>query len=120
VLVVILYGKNKIMKLEELIIYFRKGGVFAEFCQNYSLDVDAEVIEVYMQKPFSIDSDLAFFEIEKTEGNIEYFSDGFKYYNLFDFYYFFDMIDELKEGDNKKLSDKEVAERALSYTIKDA
>ncbi len=112
--------KLKIMKLEDLIAYFRKAGVFEDFCQDYSLDVEAEVIEVYMQKPFSLDSDLAFFEIEKTEGNIEHISDGVKYYNLFDFYYFLDMIEELKEGDNKKLSDKEVAERVLSYAIKDA
>ncbi len=108
------------MKLEGLITYFRNGGAFEDFCQKHSLDLETEVIEVYMQKPFSLNSELAFFEIEKTEGIVEYISDEIKYYNCFDFYYFLDMIEDLKERDNKGLSDREVAKRVLSYAIKDA
>ena len=48
-----------------------------------------------MQKPFSLDSDLAFFEIENIAGNIEYNSAEVKYYNLFDF---LDLVEDLKEG----------------------
>lgn len=113
-------NKLKIMKLVDLIAYFRQGGSFESFCQEYSLDAEAEVIEVYMAKPFSLDTNLSFFEIEKTEGSIEYISSRITFYNLFDFYYFLDVIEDLKEGGNKELSDREVANRLLSYAIKDA
>lgn len=56
------------MKLLELVKYFKEGGSYEEFCQSQSLNIEAEVVEIYMEKPFSIDNDLAFFEIEKTEG----------------------------------------------------
>ena len=54
------------MKFVELISYFKKGGSFEEFCQSKSLDFESEVVEVYMEKPFNLANDLAFFEIEKT------------------------------------------------------
>ncbi|UII32248.1 hypothetical protein LVD17_00155 [Fulvivirga ulvae] len=108
------------MKLVELVTYFRKGGSFDEFCRNKSLDIEAEVIEVYMEKPFDLGNDLAFFEIEKTEGNIEYTFNGVTYFNLFDFYYFLDVIDESCEGKNSLMPDDEIAQKLLSYAIHDA
>jgi len=108
------------MKLVELVNYFRKGGSFEEFCNDKSLDVEAEVVEVYMEKPFDLGNDLAFFEIEKTEGNVEHTSNGVTYFNLFDFYYFLDAIEESNEGGNKSMSDDELAKRLLSYAIQDA
>lgn len=108
------------MKLKKLVNYFRKGGSFEEFCNIKSLDVEAEVVEVYMEKPFDLDNDLVFFEIEKTEGNVEYISNGVTYFNLFDFYYFLDAIEESNEGENKSMSDDELAKRLLSYAIHDA
>jgi hypothetical protein len=108
------------MKLIELINYFRDGGSFEKFCKKYSLNADAEVIEVYMTKPFSLDKDLAFFEIEKTKGLIKYISNDTTFYNLFDFYYFLDVIEDLKKEKNKKLSNYEIAKNILSYAIRDA
>ena len=108
------------MKLIDLIKYFREGGSFEEFCKKNSLNVEAETIEVYMTKPFSLEKDLAFFEIEKTKGLIEYTSNNTTFYNLFDFYYFLDVIEELKEEKNKKLSNHEIAKNILSYAIRDA
>lgn len=108
------------MKLVELVNYFRKGGSFEKFCNDKSLDVDAEVVEVYMEKPFDLDNDLAFFEIEKTEGSVVYIVNEVTYFNLFDFYYFLDVIEESNEGTNKSISDEELAKRLLSYAIHDA
>ena len=110
----------KNMKLVELVNYFRNGGSFEEFCNDKSLDVEAEVIEVYMEKPFDLDNDLMFFEIEKTEGNVEYTYNGVTYFNLFDFYYFLDAIEDSNEGINKSMSNNELAKRLLSYAIHDA
>ncbi|WP_025743163.1 hypothetical protein [Aquimarina pacifica] len=82
------------MKLVELIDYFRNDNSFESFCEMKSLDVDSEVIEVYMEKPFDLSNDLVFFEIEKTEGNIEYIYNSTKFFNLFDFYYFLDVMEK--------------------------
>lgn len=108
------------MNLVELVNYFRKGGSFEEFCNDKSLDIEAEVVEVYMEKPFDLVNDLVFFEIEKTEGNVEFTYNGVTYFNLFDFYYFFDAIEESNEGGNKSMSDDEFAKRLLFYAIQDA
>lgn len=108
------------MKLVELVSYFRKGGSFEEFCHSNSLDIEAEIVEIYMEKPFNLDNDLAFFEIEKTEGSVEYISNGLKYYNLFDFHYFLEAIEESNNEENKSSTDSEIANKLLSYAIHDA
>ena len=108
------------MKLIELVKYFRNGGTYETFCQEQSLNVESEVVEIYMQKPFNIDNDLAFFEIEDTEGKVEYKYDGITYYNLFDFYYFLDAIAESNEGKNISLSDEDITQRLYKYALKDA
>lgn len=108
------------MKLIELVAYFRKGGSFEGFCNEKSLDIEAEVVEIYMEKPFNLDNKLEFFEIEKTKGNIRYVSNGVVYFNLFDFYYFLDAIEESHEVGYKSISNDELAERLLHYAIYDA
>ena len=108
------------MNLEELVKYFRKGGSFEEFCISQELDLNSEVIEIYIPDPKSIKAELEFFEIEKTEGRIKITSDGLLYHNLFDFYFFLDAIMELKEKKHENLSDKEIAQKLLSYAIHDA
>ena len=106
------------MKLIELVNYFRDGGSFEEFCQSQSLDKESEVIEIYMKKPLKLDNDLGFFEIEKTEGNIEYIHDDVEYSNLFDFYYFLDVIED--SNNNKSLTDENIARLLYNYAINDA
>lgn len=108
------------MKLVELVNYFRKGGTYEEFCEQHSLNPEAEVVEIYMMKPFSMDNDLAFFEIEATEGKVEHTFNGEIYYNLFDFYYFQDAIEESNSGNNVSLSNEVIAKKLYDYTMKDA
>ncbi len=108
------------MKLIDLVNYFRNGGSLEKFCNERFLDKDSEVVEVYMSKPLTLQNELVFFEIEKTEGKIEYISNGITFFNLFDFYYFFDVIEDLKQNTNSELSNNEVANRLLSYAINDA
>ncbi len=108
------------MKLKELVNYFRKGGGYEEFCQTQSLNVESEVVEIYMEKPFDIDNELAFFEIEDTEGKAEYASNSVTYFNLFDFFYFLDAIEESKSEKNRSLSDEAIAKRLYDYAINDA
>lgn len=108
------------MKLIELIKFFREGGSFDSFCHSQSLNKDSEVIEIYMEKPFNSNNDLAFFEIENTEGQTEYTFNNVKYFNLFDFYYFLDAIEESNNNKNVSLTNEILAERLFHYAIYDA
>ncbi|BFO66179.1 hypothetical protein NK356_05490 [Chryseobacterium sp. S0630] len=108
------------MKLLDLVKYFRDGSSFDEFCHKQSLDLESEAIEIYMEQPLKIDNDLAFFEIEKTEGNYEYSSDGVEYSNLFDFYYFLDAIDESNNAENSSVSNENLTKLLYDYAINDA
>jgi len=108
------------MKLLELVNYFRKGKTYEEFCQSQSLNVESEVVEIYMAKRFSIKNDLAFFEIEKTEGKVEYIFNGVKYFNLFDFYYFLDAIEEPNNDENVSLTEDAITKRLYNYAVNDA
>lgn len=107
------------MKLLNLIKYFRDGGSFEEFCQKQSLDLESEAIEIYMEQPLKIENDLAFFEIEKTEGSIEYDYNNIRYSNLFDFYYFLDAIEESNNDQNQLLSNEELTKLLFNYAIND-
>jgi len=106
------------MKLVDLITYFRHGGTFEDFCREQSLNTEAEVVEIYAQKPVSLESQLGFFPIEETEGQAEFLSDGIEYQTLFDFFYFLDVIKELKG--NAIFEDAELAQNLLSYALNDA
>jgi hypothetical protein len=108
------------MKLVELVHHFRIGDSFEKFCKSNSLDLESEVVEVYMEQPFRLDNDLAFFEIEKTEGKVEYLTNGITYFNMFDFYHFLEVIEEYNKNENKLLSDNEIAIRVFDYAIHDA
>ncbi|MEM9857751.1 MAG: hypothetical protein AAF843_10355 [Bacteroidota bacterium] len=108
------------MILEELVSYFRNGGSFEEFCDDKSLDIESEVIEIYMEKPFNIDNALSFFEFEKTEGKVEYVHNDKKYFSLFDFYYFLEAIEESNSGQHQSLSDTQIAGMLFSYAVSDA
>jgi hypothetical protein len=108
------------MQLTELVNYFRSGGSFEEFCQSQSLDHESEVIEIYMEKPFNFENDIFFFEIETTEGQVEFIHNEIQYFNLFDFYYFLEAIEESNSPDNQSLSNEIVASRLYKYAIADA
>lgn len=108
------------MKLLELVNYFRSGGSYEEFCESQSLDQESEVVEIYMKQPLEINNDLAFFEIEKTEGNFEFSNNGIMYSSLFDFYYFLDAIEDSNNEENKSLTNEEITKLLYNYAINDA
>jgi hypothetical protein len=107
------------MKLIDLVSYFRQGGTFEDFCKTHSLNSEAEVIEIYAQEPVNLESSLGFFPVEETGGLVAYMSGGVKYRNLFDFFYFLDVIEEVKAKDAPP-KDAELAQILLSYALKDA
>lgn len=108
------------MNLTNLISFFRSGGTYEDFCRMQGLSAEAEVIEIYMTKPFELDKVLAFFPIEETEGLIQHTVDGVDYHNLFDFYFFLDAIEESKNAQNRAFSDEQIADKLLNYAINNA
>lgn len=108
------------MNLVQLVNYFRKGGVFNEFCHLQNLDLESEVIEIFMLAPLGLDNELAFFEMEKISEDIELVYESNVYVNLFNFYYFLDAIEESNSPQYLNLSDEEIARRLFDYAINDA
>ena len=106
------------MKLIDLVAYFRHGGTFEDFCRTQGLNAESEVIEIYAQEPVGLESQLGLFPIEETEGQAEFLSDGVKYKTLFDFFYFLEVIEDLKGVQLPE--DAELAQKLLSYALKDA
>lgn len=107
-----------IMKLIDLISYFRSGGTFQDFCKTHGLNAESEVIDIYAVKPANLDSQLGFFPIEETEGHVEFLAQGLAYQNLFDFFYFLDVIKDVR--DSSQPEDAELARVLLTYALKDA
>lgn len=108
------------MKLLELVKYFRHGGSYKSFCEEKSLDQESEVVEIYMKQPLALNSDLGFFEIEKTEGAYEFSDNNINYTNLFDFYYFLDAIEDSNNATNSNLTDDDLTKILFEYAINDA
>jgi hypothetical protein len=106
------------MKLIDLIAIFRQGGTFEDFCKEHTLNAESEVIEIYAQEPVNLESQLGFFAAEETEGRVEFQSQGVQYHNLFDFFYFLEVIEDLKG--NEEPSDAELTQKLFSYAVKDA
>lgn len=105
------------MNLSELINYFRNGGSYKEFCQDQSVDQGSEAVEIYMEQPLELNNTLAFFEIETTEGSLEFVKDGVRYYSLFGFPYLINVLEEIKNSDHQDLADKDIAELLYNYVI---
>lgn len=106
------------MKLIDLVTYFRHGGTFEDFCRTNALNAESEVIEIYAQDPVSLESQLGFFPIEETQGQAEFLSNGINYQTLFDFFYFLEVVESVKG--KEKPDDAELAQKLLSYALRDA
>ncbi len=102
----------------QLVSYFKNEGSFEEFCQSQSLDQESEVIEIYMKKLLKLYGNITFFAIENTEGRVEYTHENVEYSNLFDFYYFLDVIED--SNSNKSLTNEGIARILYDYAINDA
>jgi hypothetical protein len=106
------------MRLVDLIAFFRQGRTFEDFCIVNGVNTESEVIEIYAQDPINLDSKLGFFPIEETDGQIKYQSGTLIYHNLFDFFYFLEVIKSVKS--NEGISNEELAQKLFSYAINDA
>jgi hypothetical protein len=106
------------MTLIELVKYFRENGSLEKFQKTNQIDPEVEVIEICMEKPIQIDSQLCFFNPEITENKTDFIYKDKEYQNLIDFFYFEDFIEESKGIKDK--NNKDLAELLFKYAINDA
>lgn len=80
-------------------------------------DIDYYDAEIYLKGAVNVESELVIFDSEKIEGMIEMEVGDEKYYNLFSL----DFLVEIHGDYSKSIStDREVAEKIISYRINDA
>ena len=106
------------MNIIELVSFFRDSGTFYEFCQNESIDTNSETIEIFSRNPKDISAQIIFLPIEETEGKNILKIDNVTYYNLFDFFYFLDVIKDAKT--QKSISNIELSKILIKYSENDS
>ncbi|MES2487396.1 MAG: hypothetical protein V4581_15800 [Bacteroidota bacterium] len=105
------------MTLPDLINYFWEDNSYEDFCKTQHIDCDADEIEIYMPKPFGLNSKLEFFKVEATAGKHQYDYNGSEFYSLFNFYYFLNAVKEAEK--NNAMTDIDLSLRLLDYAESD-
>lgn len=108
------------MSLPELIEYFRNDGTYEGFCKLHRLESDADVTEIYMQKPYGLNNKLEFFKVEETAGKKLYNYNGSDFNYLFDFNYFLSAVKEADRPASRLTTDIDLALRLIDYAERDA
>jgi len=106
------------MTLPDLINHFMEGGSYESFCKTARLDSDAEALTIYMPRPFGLNSKLEFFTLNETAGKSPFDYNGSEFYNLFDFYYFLNVVKEAQR--NPLITDVDLALKLLDQAERDA
>ena len=105
------------MNLIDFIKYLKSDELMRSFINEHYPDMDYYDVEVYLKKSLTVESELVFFEEEKTDGMIKIELNGERYYSLFPL----DLLIEVFEDYSKLLeSDDEIARQIISYRIDDA
>ena len=108
------------MNIIQLIEIYKSGDGLDKLIQIEGLKKDSEVIEVFSTKPFSIDTELSFVEIEESEGKIKFEINGLLKYNLFDLFFFEDFIEDSEGPEHNNKTNEQLAKVLLDYAVNDA
>ncbi|TRW24685.1 hypothetical protein FMM05_09245 [Flavobacterium zepuense] len=106
------------MTLIDLIDHFKEGGSYEAFCNIQRINSDMEALEIYMPKPFGLNSKLEFFKTDVTAGKSPFNYNGAEFYKLFDFFYFLNITKRTLL--NESMTDIDLALRLLDYAEKGA
>lgn len=108
------------MKLIELIKYLTNPELLEELFLEQGLNIESEVLLIYMEGDLDLTSDISILEIEETEDDLIFEKDGLQYIQLFPIDYAIDLIEFDLNMKDKGYSDLEIAERLLEYRKNDA
>lgn len=108
------------MKLVELIPYLINPVKLNELYLKWDLNIESEALLICMKLKLDLDSEIVFFEIEETEGDLVFEKDEMTYFELFPLEYAIGLIEFDLNLKDKGYSDYEIAQRLLEYRHKDA
>lgn len=108
------------MKLIDLIDYLVEPTKLKELYQQLGLNQSSEAILIYMAEELNVGSDVQLFEIENTDDEILFESDGCRYVQLFPVNFAVRLIDEDLELKSSNLPNVLLAERLIDYCKNDA
>lgn len=108
------------MTLVELIPYLINPVKVNELYLKWDLNIESEALLICMKLKLDLDSEIVFFEIEETEGDLVFEKDEIIYFELFPLEYAIELIEFDLNLKDKGYSDYEIAQRLLEYRQKDA
>jgi hypothetical protein len=108
------------MKLSDVIEYLRHPDKLGQLYETLNLSTNSEAILIYMKDSLNLDSELRFFEIERTEDDLIFKENGVTYHQLFPVHYAAKIIDSYFSDNEKGLDNVGLAKRLLEYRINDA
>ena len=108
------------MKLIELIKFLTNPELLESLYQEQGLNLESEVLLIYMKGDLDLRSDISILEIAETEDDLIFEKEGLKYIQLFPIDYAIDLIEFDLNMKDKGYSDLEIAERLLEYRKNDA
>jgi hypothetical protein len=107
------------MKLIEFIKYLTNPELLESLYKEQGLNLESEVLLIYMKEDLDLSSYISILEIEETEDDLIFEKEGLKYIQLFPIDYAIDLIEFDLNMKDKGYSDLEIAERLLEYRKND-
>jgi hypothetical protein len=107
------------MKLIEFIKYLTNPELLESLYKEQGLNLESEVLLIYMKEDLDLSSYISILEIEETEDDLIFEKEGLKYIQLFPIDYAIDLIEFDLNIKDKGYSDLEIAERLLEYRKND-
>ena len=108
------------MKFENIIHYLLKPSKLIDLYAVYSINPESASIGIYMENSLDINSNIELFEIEETGGRIENVKNNRKYIAVLPVDLAIELIDYDLDLKDKGLTDLQIAQRLLDYSINDA
>lgn len=108
------------MKLLDIIDYLRDSDRVGQLYNILNLPQDSETILIYMTDSLSLDSDLKFFDVEKTDDNLIFTENGVTYHQFFPLDFAVEIVESYFSDQEKGLDNTGLAKRLMDYRINDA
>ncbi len=108
------------MKLIDLIPYLIDMEKLSNFYLENNLNFDSEEVSIYMVDKIDVNSNIYFFEVEETDGEVEFEKEGVIYLSFFPLEHTYELVKDELDLLNKGLTNQQISERLVQYRIYDA
>lgn len=108
------------MKLVDIIEHLMTHEKLEGFYYDKDFNLNSDEISIYMKDSINIDSEIYFFEVEETDGEVLYKKDGIEYIYFFPLEHTAELIQDELDLKNKEYTNLQIAQRLIQYRIYDA